>query len=333
MCSASPSAPDFASGAVQHGRRMPRPDLNRLDAELEALAARGLDSHAFRHEAVARLRHVVPADAYCFSSADPETHVMTATAADGVDRALAPLVWHNEHHERDVAKHTDLARGRRPVRVLANETGGEPERSPRYRTLLREMSVAHELRAAAIEDGLTWGFLHLYRARRGFDADEVTVVERVSRRLAAGIRSAELAESAETAAREHAPSLVLLGADDAVVLATGGGAEWLALLRDRDVPDREVPEVLVSLATLARALARTGATESARARVRDPRGGWWQLHASCTPDNQVAVIVQRAACADLTPMLLHGFGLRPASARSPSSCSRAARPRRSPSAS
>lgn len=199
------------------------------------------------------------------------------------------------------------------MRVLAQETAGEPERSPRYRTLLSRMGVEHELRAAAIEDGVTWGFLHLYRAhgRRGFDADEVTVVETVGRRLAAGIRAAELEASAEPAPRDEAPSLVLLSAEDEVALATGGGAEWLARLRDRDVSDGRVPEVLVSLATLARALARRGAAESASARLRDPRGGWWQLHASCPQGDcgQVAVIVQPAAGADLTPLLLHGLGL------------------------
>lgn len=297
---------------------MPRLNLHRLDAELDALASQGLDSHTFRHEAMARLRHVVPADAYCFSSADPLTLVMTATASDGVDRALAPLVWHNETEELDVAKHADLARGRRPVRVLAQETGGEPERSPRFRTLLTGMGVEHELRAAAIEDGMTWGFVHLYRAtgRRGFDADEATVVETVGRRLAAGVRAAELTASAETAAPQaDVPSFVLLGPDDEVVLATGASADWLARVRDPDVPDRGVPEVLTTLATLARSLARRESPETAaQARVRDPQGGWWQLHASCPDgpgraDGQVAVIVQRAAGTDLTPLLLRGLGL------------------------
>lgn len=294
-----------------------RIDLHRLDSELDALSSRGLGSHDFRHEAMARLRHVVPADAYCFSSADPSTLVMTATASEGVDRALAPLVYRNEHEELDVAKHADLARGRRPVRVLAHETAGEPERSPRYRGLLTQMGVEHELRAATIEDGVTWGFVHLYRGRgrRGFDGDEATVVEAVGRRLAAGVRAAELAErGAETAPADEAPSLVLLGPDDAVVLATGAGAGWLARMRNPDVPDRDVPEVLVTLATQARALARQGRGETARTRLRGSDGGWWLLHASCTESGgaqpaQVAVIVQRAAGADLTPLLLRGLRL------------------------
>jgi len=292
---------------------MARIDLHRLDGELDALAARGLDSHRFRHEAVARLRHVVPADAYCFSSADPGSLVMTATASDGVDRELAPIVYRNEHEQRDVAKHADLARGHRPVRVLAQETGGELERSPRYRELLRPMGAEHELRAAAIEDGVTWGFLHLYRARgrRGFDSDEVTAVATVGRRLAAGIRDAELADGAETAPAEEAPSLILLDGADEVALATGAGARWLAQMRTPDVPDRAVPEVLVTLATQARALARRGGGETARTRVRGD-DGWWLLHASCTEGaaaGQVAVIVQRAVGADLTPLLLRALRL------------------------
>jgi DNA-binding CsgD family transcriptional regulator len=298
---------------------MARIDLHRLDSELDALSAAGLGSHDFRHEAMARLRHVVPADAYCFSSADPATLVMTATASEGVDRSLAPIVYRNELEELDVAKHADLARGRRPVRVLAHETDGDPERSPRYRGLLTLMGAEHELRAAAIEDGVAWGFVHLYRnrGRRGFDSDEATVVEAVGRRLAAGVRAAELADGAETTPADEAPSLVLLGPDDAVVLATGAGAAWLARMRNPDVPQLAVPEVLVTLAMQARAHARRGGGETVSTRVRGGEGGWWLLHASCTDTGagvgaaraQVAVIVQRAAGADLTPLLLRGLRL------------------------
>jgi DNA-binding CsgD family transcriptional regulator len=294
---------------------MGRLNLHRLDRELDALASCGLDSHAFRHEAMARVRHVIPMDAYCFASADPSTLVMTAIATDGVDRGRAPLLYRNEHGERDVAKHADLARGRTPVRVLAQETGGSPERSPRYRDVLAPMGVEHELRAAAIEAGTTWGFVHLFRGagRRGFDSDEVAAMTVVSRQLAAGIRAAELAHGAATVPAAEAPNLVLLDAADRPALVSGGPA-WLERLRDPDVPDQAVPEVLVTLATAARALARRGATEAACARVRGSDGAWWLLHATCADgpeatEGQVAVIVQPAAGLDLLSILLRGLGL------------------------
>ncbi|HEY4097723.1 MAG TPA: helix-turn-helix transcriptional regulator [Baekduia sp.] len=298
---------------------MARLDLHRLDRELDALASRGLGSHSFRHEAMARLRHVVPVDAYCFSAADPSSLAMTATASDGVDRSRAPLVWHNEHRQPDVAKHADLAAGRRPVRVLAEELRGDLERSPRYRELLRPMGVEHELRAAAIEDGSTWGFVHLFRGRgrKGFDADEVATVSAVMRHLAAGVRAAELAPVATVASAQDAPSLVLLAGDDTIALASGAARHWLRRLADPDVAQRQVPEILVVLASWARALASRSDDDVAQARVRSDDGRWWLLHASCadgggSPEegaSQVAIIVQPAGGPDLAPLLLRSFGL------------------------
>ena len=258
-----------------------RLDLHRLDGELEALAGRGLDSHAFRHEAIARVRHVVPADGFCFSAADPDTLLTTGHATGGVDPELAPVVYANEYGCPDVAKHADLARGRRPVRVLGLETEGDPSRSARYRELLRPMGMEHELRAAAIEDGTTWGFVHLFRGRDrpAFSRDEVEAVGRVSRRLAAGIRTAALAPAIDPTPADDAPGVLLLDHDDRVTVAAGSAERWLRAATDPDFADGPAP-VLMALAAAARALAARGEDASARVRVRDATGSWWLLHAA-----------------------------------------------------
>lgn len=320
--------------ATRSRRRL---DLHRLDRELEALADRGLDSHAFRHEAIARVRHVVPADGFCFSAADPDTLVTTGHATGGVDPDLTPVVYANEYGCADVAKHADLARGRRPVRVLGVETDGEPERSPRYRDLLRPMGMEHELRAATIEGGTTWGFVHLFRAqgRPAFSRDEVEAVGRVGRRLAAGVRAAALSPAVEPVPSADAPGVLLLDADDRVTLAAGTAERWLRAARDPDFADGPAP-VLMALAAAARGLAVTvrdagagrgveaggeapsargtatgGDAPSARARVRDATGAWWLLHAAVAAGDHagVAVTVQPAAGPQMTTLVMRGLGL------------------------
>lgn len=296
--------------------RMGRPDMHRLDRDLEALAARGLDSAAFRREAMARLVRAVDADGWCCSVADPGTLVTTGHVTHGVPRDEAWRIYRNEYAQPDVSKHADLATGNRPVRILERETGGTPEVSPRYRELIRPMGMEHELRAAAIDAGATWGFIHLFRApgARGFSADDEAVVARAGRRIAAGIRSAGLSVLADTAADAQAPGMILLDARGGIRMLSGGAEGWLAGVADPELPPGAVPDVLVTLAEWAGELARRGAENAtARARVRTDDGEWWLLHASCPTwsDGQrgdVVIIVQPVAGADLAGMMVRALG-------------------------
>jgi DNA-binding CsgD family transcriptional regulator/GAF domain-containing protein len=310
----SPAARDRRDHAPRTPTRSARRlDLHRLDRELEVLAGRGLDSHAFRHEAVARVRHVVPADGFCFSAADPDTLITTGHATGGVDAELTPVVYANEYACADVSKHADLARGRRPVRILEHETEGDPGRSARYRDLLRPMGMEHELRAATIEDGTTWGFLHLFRSRGGrpFSRDEAEAVAKVGRRLAAGVRAAALAPVVETLPSTEAPGVLLLDRADHVTLSAGSAEQWLRVAGDPDFADGPTP-VLMALGAAARSLARDprAGAPSARARTRDVTGAWWLLHAAVAGDDTgaVAVTVQPAPGPQMTTLVMRGLG-------------------------
>jgi DNA-binding CsgD family transcriptional regulator len=295
---------------------MARLDLHRLDGELERLAERGLDSETFRREAMARLARVVPADGYCLATADPATVVMTRHVTAGVPRGEAWRLYRNEYGEADFSKHSDLARGARPVRILERETEGEPERSPRYRDLIRPMGMGHELRAAAIDNGATWGLLHRYRAvgARGFSADEEAVVARVGRRIAAGIRAASLVVAADTTTAAQSPGMLLLDASGRLRMLSGSAEGLLVGLRDPDVPADAVPDVLITLGQWAHELARRGMDQStARARVRTDDGAWWLLHASCPTwtdgeRSDVVIIIQPVVGADLADMMMRALG-------------------------
>lgn len=290
---------------------MARLNLHGLGTELEILASRGLPSHEFRHEAMARVKHLVDADAYCFGTADPHSLVMTSTASDGVDREQGPELYRNEYHEPDFAKHADLARGRRPVQVLLDETAGEPVRSARYREILAPMGIGHELRAVAAEDGVTWGFVHLFRTHGhpGFSADEAAVLRTVSRHLARGLRAAALAPLTSVP-RDAAPSMIVMDAADRVLVASGVAGELLGGLADPEAP-QDLPDVVLSLAARARGIGARGEGEAAAARMRGADGRWWLLHASATTgdDTRVAVIVQPASGPDVAFLILRGLDL------------------------
>jgi DNA-binding CsgD family transcriptional regulator len=295
---------------------MPRVDLHRLDADLERLATRGLDSETFRQEAMARLTRAVPADGFCLATADPITVVMTRHVTSGVPRGEAWRLYRNEYGQADYAKHADLARGNRPVRILERETGGQPERSARYRELIRPMGMEHELRAAAIEGGATWGLLHMYRApgARGFSADEEAIVARIGRRIAAGIRAASLVVAPDTTTAAQAPGMLLLDASGRLRMMSGSAEGLLAGLRDAEVPDDAVPDVLITLGQWAHELARRGAEQStARGRVRTDDGAWWLLHASCPTwtdgeRSEVVIIIQPVVGPELADMTMRALG-------------------------
>jgi len=71
---------------------------------------------------------------------------------------------HNEYFEPDVAKFRDIARLQAPVQTLWQATGGEPERSPRYRTILRQIGYGDDLRTVFRCGATSWGVACLARA-------------------------------------------------------------------------------------------------------------------------------------------------------------------------
>lgn len=293
---------------------MPTRDGNRVDREVTRLRERGLPSYELRVAAMERLGAAIPVDGWCFSTADPQSLVMTSHATSGIDRSGSPLLYLNEYGERDVAKHDELARSPWPVRVLSEATRGDRERSPRYRSMLRPMGIEHELRAAVRERDVTWGFLHLFRrpGRRDFDATEAALVERFVRGLAPALRQALVGEQASPAPASGRPAVILLDSRNRLVEGTAGGSAWGADLRDSELDGDAVPEVFVTLAIWARSLLAQGSDAVARARVPGANGAWYTASAMCTDRDRVAVVLQPAQPAELISLMLSRFRLTPA---------------------
>jgi DNA-binding NarL/FixJ family response regulator len=182
------------------------------------------------------------------------------------------------------------------------------------------MGVGHELRAACVQDGQAWGFMHLYRAsgRAGFTREETATVARVTVLLAELLRSAILDLGLTTVAAADAPAVVVLDGANRVAESTGEAAAHLDALRDPEESGRrDTPEVLTALAIRARSAPHeTGSAEVAFARVRSSDGRWLALHASCMTAtdgvaDRVAVVISPANAPDLRPLLFSSRRLTP----------------------
>src|SRR3712207_680567 len=87
----------------------------RTRRDLVRLAHAGLTGRALLTEALARLRRVVPLEAYFAATTDPATVLFTDAVGEGIPQATAPLFLANELLGEDVNKFMELARGPEPV--------------------------------------------------------------------------------------------------------------------------------------------------------------------------------------------------------------------------
>lgn len=100
------------------------------------------------------LRKAIRFDGFCSMTVDPATMLLTSHIAhDSVRPEDVPRLGQNEFLEEDVNKFVVLAREPRPAAVLTDATGNLPERSPRYRDILRPKGFRDELRFTLLDDG------------------------------------------------------------------------------------------------------------------------------------------------------------------------------------
>lgn len=297
----------------------------RLRDEIQALGARGLPRHEFFAELAPRLRRALDNDATCWHTIDPHTRLMTSDSPDElVERGVfaagevseaGRLMVRSEYLVPDVNTFAALASRRVPVGILDHTLRGRPERSARYRDLLEPAGIPHELRAAFVVRGRTWGAVHVARraGRDGFTARDAEVLAYVAGAIALGIRASLRFDAARRAGGEEPPGLILLGPDDSVLLMTPPARELLAEMDPRHAGriDEVLPAPIAALVAHARGPAGPGADVNA---VTVPgAGGWITLHASrpTAADGRVAVVVERAAARRSATLRLEVQGVTP----------------------
>jgi DNA-binding CsgD family transcriptional regulator len=223
---------------------------------------------------------------------------------------------HNEYFEPDVAKFRDIARLPVPVQSLWQATGGEPERSPRYRKILHQIGYGDDLRMVFRSGGASWGVACLARADDDppFSRTDISFVARLCEPVAHGLRQSHLL-AGDRPADQRAPGVVILSDHNDVVSMTDVAQHWLAQLPADHARGVDLPAAVLCAASQARALAdgQPGA-EIPQIRVRTTDGKWLRLSAArltLGPDGtgHSAVILEPASRADLSPLVLDLHGL------------------------
>lgn len=273
-------------------------------ADMERLAGAVLPHLELLGRAHAILRRAVDFDVSSLATTDPATVLPTCCVMPelGHDPQGDALIFQSEYLEDDVNRFADIALERVPVATMQDATGGDLDRSWRYRTMLSQFGVVDELRVACVWRGDCWGNVALYRMSRPFSREEMATAAALASVMAAGIRLS-LLRSALQRPDDDRPGMLIL--DGSGISATSEAAErWLGRLEHG-----RVPAAVLSLH--AQALASQAPVA---ARVPLPDGGWVVLHASRMKgldDAAVGVLVEEARPIHLVDVVVAALGLTP----------------------
>ena len=290
----------------------------RARDELRRLAGQELDLAAFWREASKHLANAVPHDhAPCWFTLDPASLLVTSHVQAELPELPAEWLAH-EYAVDDAHKMADVARSAFGISTLHEATGGDPSRSLAWNLYLRPNGADQEvLVALRTRAGDAWGMLALYRQpnRPHFDEEELRFLRDVSVPLAEGARRALLLAEVMDPDGPEPPGLVVLREDWTVESVTPGGERWLAELPgDAREARGELPAAVLAVA--GRALRSAGqasaAGEGALSRVLSRSGAWLVLHGAVLVGSgarRVAVIIERAHPARITPLLMSAYQL------------------------
>jgi DNA-binding CsgD family transcriptional regulator len=225
--------------------------------------------------------------------------------------------------EEDLPQFSKMVREGRQVALLSESTGGELDRSLRYRYLLKPFGFGYELGSIFI-DGSAWGGMDMIRAQGDpdFSAREVRLVRRAAPHVSAGLKAATLRRAATAElATEDTPGVLTLDRRGHVLSHTPSAERLLAEFETLDPSWREgalpVPVRMVANA-VRRALGPTSHNDEdlvPRVRLRARSGRWLTLHASLTEPGggagETVVVVEPARPQEVAWLNAAAHGLSP----------------------
>jgi DNA-binding CsgD family transcriptional regulator len=266
---------------------------DRTFSEIKRLSAANLEGPELLRRVAQRLSKAVPFEAYCASTVDPASRLITYGIAEGMggeDDASGNVYLDRIYFEEDLPAMNEMLRRRRTVQLLSETTGGALERSMRYRELLRPYGFGYELGGAFV-DGNLWGGMDLMREEGDpdFDGADTALVKRIAPYVGAGLKAAALRSRATTEqGSPDVPGVLTLDRSGKIISHTPSAEHWLRDLEDLDPHWRHenIPmAVRMVSGALRHALAPGSDNEHnliPRVRIRGRSGRWLALYGSLT---------------------------------------------------
>lgn len=282
-------------------------DFTRARDRLRLIDDRAPDLREVLEAAQAALHDVATFSWSALMTVDPDSIMPTGGLVEGFDPEACAPFWDNELLAPGYNKFTELARSTTAVATLHDATDGDLERAPIYTNVYAELGVADELRAAFVVGSRCWGVASLLRRLEDgpFRDDECRAVEALVPLIAKALRAGVVA--LDTEARGSA-AMVVVDADNRVQDLTIEAGRLLDELRTAGVDEEGVPAMVRNVVTRARA---SRASTHVATRIHGTSGSWRRVTAIPMEGETgaVAVMIEPARAADLTPILLEGYGL------------------------
>ncbi len=282
-------------------------DFTRARDRLRCLEVEGSDLTATLEAAQAALHDVATFSWSALMTVDPDTLLPTGGLVEGFDAEACAPFWDNELLAPGYNKFTDLARSTASVATLVEATDGDLDRAPIYTNLYAPLGVADELRAAFVVGSRCWGVVMLLRALDDgpFTDDEIRHVEALVPIIAKSLRAGVVALDMEA---KGTAAMLVVDRDNQVQDLTVEAGRLLDELRTVGVDEDGLPSLVRNVVTRARASRSSSHTAT---RLHGNSGRWRRVTAIPMEGDQgtVAVMIEPARAADLTPILLEAYDL------------------------
>ncbi|MEO2203760.1 GAF domain-containing protein [Paenibacillus pabuli] len=187
-------------------------------------------SRTYREAVLKAIHAVVPYDAYCFTTVDPQTLISTGAVTEEGIEAIHDRLFIIEYTEDDVHKYADLIRSNKPAAILQAAIRDMPDRSLRYRSILQPAGFGDELRAVLICDETCWGYLTLYRKvdRPFFSEEEGQWIEEWTTSIARMLKRTRLTLMDEIKQGSPIDPGIMIISDSIQLLSSNASAQYWA---------------------------------------------------------------------------------------------------------
>jgi DNA-binding CsgD family transcriptional regulator len=300
----------------------------RTFSEIKRLSAANLEGPELLRRVAQTLSKTVPFEAYCASTVDPASRLITYGIAEGMggeqDDEFGNVYLDRIYFEEDLPVMNEMLRERRTVQLLSETTGGALERSLRYRELLKPHGFGYELGGAFV-DGNLWGGMDLIREEGDpdFRGAETALVKRIAPHVGAGLKAAALRSRAATEQDSpDVPGVLTLDRSGKIVSHTSSAEHWLWDLEDLDPLWRHenIPMAVRMVSGALRHALAPGSDNDhnliPRVRVRGRSGRWLALYGSLTEPSgdrpgETVIVIGPAKPEEVAWLNVAAYGLSP----------------------